>query len=139
MVFSKYLNCRKLNNVTNQKTNLFHKFKILLSTVLICLLCSPTDIASDEGYVGSTKCANCHEEQYQAWKGSHHDMAMRHASPESIRANFNNQALTFKGETNLFFKKGAEYWVNIKGPDGDFHDYRIRYTIGYETLKQYMA
>ena len=36
-------------------------------------------------------------------------------------------------------KKDEQYWVNIEGPDGQFHDYQIKYTFGYQPLQQYMV
>ena len=97
-----------------------------------------SDINTDK-YVGSSQCRDCHKQQYQAWQGSHHDKAMQHASSGSVLANFNNASITFRGKQNRFFKKEAEFWVNIEGPDGQFHDYKIKYTFGYQPLQQYMV
>lgn len=64
---------------------------------------------------------------------------MQHATNESILGDFNQ--VTF--QSNKFFKKGSdnapEFWVNIKGEDGKFHDYQIKYTFGYTPLQQYMV
>ncbi|GAB1623560.1 multiheme c-type cytochrome [Agarivorans albus] len=90
-------------------------------------------------YVGTNNCIECHQTQYQQWQGSHHDMAMRHANEQSILGDFANASLEFAGKTNRFFRKGAEYWVNIEGPNGDFSDYQITYTFGFEPLQQYMV
>ena len=62
-------------------------------------------------------------------------MSMKHADEESVSADFNNARL---GE-NRFYKKVDQYWVNIKGPDGKFNDYQIKYTFGFEPLQQYMV
>ena len=90
-------------------------------------------------YVGSTQCADCHQTQYKSWQGSHHDMSMRHAKPDAVLADFDNAQVEFNGKTNRFFKKGDQYWVNIEGADGQFHDYQIKYTFGFEPLQQYMV
>lgn len=90
-------------------------------------------------FVGSQQCTDCHTEQAKAWQGSHHDMAMRHAKPDSVLGDFNNVSIEFRGESNRFFMKQDQYWVNIKGPDGKFHDYQIKYTFAYEPLQQYMV
>lgn len=105
---------------------------------MLSLLFSQQSFAED-GYVGTEQCIDCHKEQYNSWKGSDHDMSMRHASPESVLGNFDNQTVMFEGKENKFFKKGDEYWVNIEGPDGQFHDYRIKYTFAYKPLQQYMV
>ncbi len=90
-------------------------------------------------FVGSQQCSSCHQDQYQAWQGSHHDMSMRHAKPDAVLGDFDNASLTFEGKDNRFFKKAEQYWVNIEGPDGLFHDYKISYTFGYTPLQQYMV
>lgn len=90
-------------------------------------------------YVGTQTCAECHQQEVEAWKGSHHDMAMKHANSESVQGDFDNRTVTHDGQPNRFFRQGEEYWVNIQGPDGQWHDYKISYTFGWEPLQQYMV
>ncbi|PST91193.1 deca-heme c-type cytochrome [Photobacterium jeanii] len=90
-------------------------------------------------YVGSEACVDCHQEAVTAWQGSHHDMAMRHADTESVLGDFDNQTVDFNGKPNRFYRQGEEYWVNIQGPDGQWHDYKISYTFGWQPLQQYMV
>ena len=70
-------------------------------------------------YVGSEACIDCHKKETEAWQGSHHDMAMRHADAESVLGDFDDHTFTFEGKPNRFYRKGEEYWVNIQGPDGE--------------------
>ncbi len=94
-------------------------------------------------FVGSKACVGCHEKAYQDWQGSHHELSMKHANEESVLGDFDNASLASKNsnaaKASNFFKKGLQYWVNIKGPDGKFHDYQIKYTFGYTPLQQYMV
>ncbi len=109
-------------------------------TLLIFSVISTSQLAyAEDGYVGTDQCIECHKDQYKEWKGSHHDMSMRHATPESVMGNFDNQTVIHDGKENRFFKKGDQYWVNIEGPDGKFHDYQIKYTFAYYPLQQYMV
>ncbi len=96
-------------------------------------------ISSDVSYIGSQACIDCHRTQVEAWQGSHHDMAMKHASDESVLGNFNDQTVTHNGKANQFFRRGDEFWVNIEGPEGQFKDYKISYTFAFEPLQQYMV
>lgn len=95
--------------------------------------------SSQATYVGSEACIDCHSAEVEAWQGSHHDMAMKHADDESVLGNFDDQTVTHKGKPNRFFRKGDEFWVNIEGPDGQFKDYKISYTFAFEPLQQYMV
>ncbi len=69
----------------------------------------------------------------------HIERAMQHANNDSVLVDFNQASL----QANNFFKKGAattpEFWVNIKGEDGEFHNYQIKYTFGFTPLQQYMV
>ncbi|CAM3139719.1 multiheme c-type cytochrome [Vibrio diazotrophicus] len=96
----------------------------------------PISVAS---YVGTDACIDCHIQETNAWKGSHHDMAMKHANDKSVRGNFDDQIYHHNGKQNRFFRKGEEYWVNIQGPDHQWHDFKISYTFGWEPLQQYMV
>lgn len=104
-------------------------FPIIVGLLLISSLTYSAD------YVGAKACQNCHEKEYKDWQGSHHDMSMQHASEESVLADFNNTRFA----NNRFYKKKDLYWVNIKGPDGKFNDYQIKYTFGFEPLQQFMV
>ncbi|BBM66565.1 hypothetical protein VA249_32110 [Vibrio alfacsensis] len=94
---------------------------------------------STQRYVGSEGCIDCHQKEVEAWKGSHHDMAMRHADSESVLGDFDDHTFAFENRPNRFYRKGQEYWVNIQGPDGKRHDYKISYTFGWDPLQQYMV
>ncbi|MEZ9070353.1 multiheme c-type cytochrome [Vibrio splendidus] len=94
---------------------------------------------SQATYVGSEACVDCHSAEVEAWQGSHHDMAMKHATDESVLGDFNDQTVTHKGKPNRFFRKGDDFWVNIEGPNGQFKDYKISYTFAFEPLQQYMV
>ncbi|MGR5306464.1 multiheme c-type cytochrome [Vibrio mediterranei] len=90
-------------------------------------------------FVGSDACIECHAKEVESWIGSDHERAMDHATSESVLADFNNVQFKYQGNTNRFYKKDDEFWVNIQGPDGDFHDYQILYTFGHYPLQQYMV
>ncbi len=115
-----------------------------LQTILCLLLLGFTSVSlgqqlEPDRYVGSQICRDCHLQQTQAWEGSHHDMAMKHADQESVLGDFSNVQFEFNQQINRFFKRGDQYWVNIQGPDGKFNDYQILYTFGWEPLQQYMV
>nr|PMK32428.1 deca-heme c-type cytochrome [Vibrio breoganii] len=95
--------------------------------------------AEDSGFVGSKACLDCHQQEYQQWLGSDHEMAMKHADEASVLGDFNDARFEFAGVENRFFKKGEQYWVNIQGDDGQYRDYQIKYTFGYDPLQQYMV
>jgi hypothetical protein len=46
--------------------------------------------AANGAYVGRAVCAGCHEVPTALWSGSHHDLAMQVAAPDTVLGDFNN-------------------------------------------------
>lgn len=90
-------------------------------------------------YVGAEACAACHAHEYASWRGSQHQLAMQHASAQSVLADFNNTSFRYGGIISTFFKRDGKFFVNTDGPDGKLHDYQVRYTFGLTPLQQYLV
>ena len=95
--------------------------------------------AAAPDHVGAKACVRCHKAQYDAWSGSHHELAMQHASAGAVLGDFSNARYTRNGVTTTFAKRGDRFYVNTDGPDGKLHDYEIRYTFGVYPLQQYLV
>ncbi len=88
-------------------------------------------------FVGSRTCAECHQQEFKLWTGSHHQLAMQPAGEGTVLGNFNNAIVTNEGVVSKFFRRGG-YFVRTQGPEGKFGDYQIQYTFGYSPLQQYL-
>ncbi len=88
-------------------------------------------------FVGSRACADCHARQYRAWSGSHHQLAMQPATPDTVLGDFNGASVE-EGDGALFSRTGDTFSVRTTGPDGEQHDYPVRYTFGVYPLQQYL-
>ena len=91
-----------------------------------------------ESYIGSDSCTQCHPKQNEAWRGSHHDLSMQHATNTSVLGNFDNKHFEYNGITTTFFKKDGTFFVNTDGPDGTLQNFQIKYTFGVTPLQQYL-
>ena len=100
---------------------------------------TPTKAIPDKNFLGDDSCKKCHEDQFNEWKGSHHDKAMQLANRHTILAPFKGEKFTSQGVNSHFFNKGKEFYVNTEGPDGKYHDYKIVYTFGISPLQQYIV
>ena len=89
-------------------------------------------------YVGREQCLSCHEQQYQAWQGSHHDLAMQEANEKTVLGDFNDTKFTYHGVTSRFFRKDGRYLVNTDNSKGELQDFEIKYTFGFTPLQQYL-
>src|SRR5271165_1560635 len=90
-------------------------------------------------YVGQTRCAQCHTEQEQAWRTSHHAQAMQVANDSTVLGNFNDARFTKDEVTSSFSKKDGKFYVRTDGPDGKPQDYDLPYTFGVSPLQQYLV
>lgn len=97
----------------------------------------PEDV--QKRYVGRESCAQCHQPQCEQFAGSHHDRAMGIATDESVLGDFNDQSIEHFGQTTRMFRDGQRFMVNTEGPDGQLHDYEVKYVFGVSPLQQYMV
>ena len=94
---------------------------------------------SEAKYVGRDACTECHQQQVKQWTGSHHDLAMQHASEGTVLADFSGVKFSHGGLISSFYRKGDKYMVTTDGPDGSLHDYQVKYTFGITPLQQYLV
>src|SRR5574341_129998 len=96
-------------------------------------------IQTSARFVGGEVCAGCHEEQYKLWSGSHHDLAMQEANEKTVLGDFNDREFNYFEIKSKFYKRDGRFIVRTDGPDGELHDYEIKYTFGVYPLQQYLV
>jgi tetratricopeptide (TPR) repeat protein len=90
-------------------------------------------------YVGTESCASCHEAEHQDWVGSHHDLAMQKATPETVLGDFSGAKVKYYKETARFVRDGDTFAVEALGADGKRTRFPVIYTFGIEPLQQYLV
>lgn len=95
--------------------------------------------AEDGGFVGTGTCAQCHERQYDLWQGSHHDWAMKPATPEYVLGDFDNATFDHYGDKSRFFRRDDTFYVETANAEGEQDVFEIAYTFGVEPLQQYLV
>ncbi len=95
--------------------------------------------AAGVAYVDEAACAECHEAEHRAWSGSHHDLAMQPATPETVLGDFGNATFSRFGVTSRFFAREGRFFVNTEDADGALADFELTHTFGAEPLQQYLA
>jgi len=96
-------------------------------------------LAGQAEYVGGQQCAACHPAEAELWLGSHHDLAMQAASPDSVLGDFSGAQFDYNGITSAFFVREGAYWIRTDGPDGRLAEYQITHTFGVDPLQQYLV
>src|SRR5271167_2102145 len=111
----------------------------VMAALLTSLICrSATADPAPGAYVGEAVCAGCHAKEAEAWRGSHHALAMQIAKDGTVLGDFNDARLTDYGVTSHFFRRDGKYFVNTDGHDGKLADFAIKYTFGVYPLQQYL-
>ncbi|HEX7087371.1 MAG TPA: multiheme c-type cytochrome [Vicinamibacterales bacterium] len=90
-------------------------------------------------YVGSSTCASCHTREYDAWKTSHHSLAMQPAEPGRVLGDFDDVRVEFEGQKTRFYRQGDRFMVTTDDRDGELRDFEVKYTFGVEPLQQYLV
>jgi predicted CXXCH cytochrome family protein len=94
--------------------------------------------SAEPAFVGAGVCAGCHEREAEAWRGSHHDLAMAEATEASVLADFADARFSHAGVTSRFFRRDGRFFVNTDGPDGNLADFEIAFVFGVYPLQQYL-
>lgn len=133
--------CLNLSSMFLSKL-LRHICLITLLSVLSAGTFSAMASGLSDQYIGSAECKDCHEKQYTAWQGSHHQQAMMLATNSTVLGNFNNQTATHKQRKATFYQKlvdqKREYFVSTQNKEGVLQEYKISYTFGVYPLQQYV-
>lgn len=93
---------------------------------------------TESEFVGSKTCESCHQNEYQLWQSSHHDLAMQEATPDTVLGDFSNQTYTYFDTTSSFYQKDQKYFVKTDGPDGNLATFEVAYVFGVYPLQQYL-
>jgi hypothetical protein len=117
-----------------------------LGTALVLLVCSflflqpiwgqPAAAKSD--FVSTATCQECHQEEVDAWTGSHHDWALKLPTTDTVKGDFSDITFTHFGEVTRFFRDGDAFMVTTTGPKGTPQTFPVKYVVGIEPLQQYV-
>lgn len=94
--------------------------------------------AEGASYVGNAACSGCHEQATAEWAGSHHDLAMQEATPETVLGDFSNATFNYFGVTTTFSQEGDTFFIKTDNAAGELETYPVAYVFGVEPLQQYL-
>jgi tetratricopeptide (TPR) repeat protein len=87
-------------------------------------------------YVPAEQCRSCHQAEWAAWKGSHHDHAIDLPTEDTVLGDFSGVEFEADGLWARFIRDGEQYRVETRTGDGPVESYVVRYTFGVEPLQQ---
>jgi len=86
----------------------------------------------DASYTGSDSCRGCHQMEWQAWRNSHHDLALQEATAETVLADFN------QSHAGITFDRDADGTFTVT-PEAEADALEVVYTFGVDPLQQYIV
>ncbi|MCK7597659.1 hypothetical protein M0G74_10305 [Microbulbifer sp. CAU 1566] len=89
-------------------------------------------------YVGVEQCASCHQQAFDDWQKSHHDLAMKTPDAETVVGNFDNATFDYFGTESAFYQRDGKYFVRTDNTEGELQEFPIAYTFGVYPLQQYL-
>ena len=90
-------------------------------------------------FVGGDACVDCHKQQHDEWQGSHHDLAMKSASSDTVLGDFSGTQFEYNAVTSEFTQRDGKYFVSTDNAVGEQQEFEISYTFGLEPLQQYLV
>jgi predicted CXXCH cytochrome family protein len=73
----------------------------------------------------SQSCFKCHESHYTSWQRTYHRTMTRDATPEYVKADFNNATYQYHGVTSLMTRQGNQFFINTIDPDWETQNSRF--------------
>lgn len=70
----------------------------------------------DQGYVGSDECQSCHPGEHRTWHDSYHRTMTTKVSPETVKAPFTGEPISFHGRSYRLTREGDEYFAELVDP-----------------------
>ena len=100
---------------------------------------TPVKTVTASRYVGGHRCAECHAEQARLWRGSHHDLSMQGALPDTLLGDFEDVTFDHRDERFRFGQRAGSAFVETAGADGTIRAFEILHAFGVEPLQQYLV
>lgn len=100
---------------------------------------SPVSDATLDGFSGSSTCRECHAEQFEQWKGSHHALAERNVSPELDDAAFTPTQSVEGDQRTVLRKREGQFELVTQTKSGETNAVSLVRVIGVEPLRQFLA
>ena len=87
---------------------------IMLALASVCVA---PDASADEpaSYIGGQICMSCHAVETEAWKGSHHALAMQKATEATVLGDFADARLEHFGVVTTCSRSGDKFLARTEG------------------------
>lgn len=95
--------------------------------------------ASEPGFTGVERCAECHTNNYAEWKRSLHGLAMTVPTDSTVVGDFNDASHTYGGVTSQMYRREGKFFMKTPDADGQVREFQVDYTIGVRQHQAYIT
>lgn len=108
----------------------------------------PTSTSSSniraQDYAGPDACTSCHQDNHTDWSAHSHRWMNALAKPETVKGNFENAKINYRGGIGTFYKVDGQYRMKFdREGSSDFkevhREYEIHQTIGSRFYQYYVG
>jgi len=116
-----------------------------IALLVLLSACGPSSEQSEPlpsgapSFVGSSGCQACHKREFDAWKGSHHSLAMQHATVDTVLGDFGGVDFRHIDTVSNFSRRNENFYVRTDSENGEMREYQVVYTFGVSPLQQYLV
>ncbi len=117
---------------------------LVITLAVVLAACSPGDkvsapVDTPPGFTGSNACAACHQREHDEWQGSHHQLAMQVADPQSVLGDFSGVTVPYFDTSATFTQREGRYFVVTEDADGEQQQFEVTHTFGVAPLQQFLV
>jgi tetratricopeptide (TPR) repeat protein len=96
-------------------------------------------VSGPSTFAGGLECADCHQAEFDLWRGSHHQLAMQEANSETVLGDFSGISVPYYETDTVFTTRDGKYYVTTEDAAGELQEYEVTHTFGVMPLQQYLV
>ncbi|MBM7113488.1 HEAT repeat domain-containing protein [Archangium primigenium] len=96
---------------------------------------APVLASPASGYVGSARCAECHEDEHAAWRQDWHARALSAARPEWVVGDFANAHYQGTSSEAWMTRRDTRAFMRTRGASGALADYPVDWVVGGKRMQ----
>lgn len=95
--------------------------------------------ATAAGYVGATRCADCHTAMAAKWRSGRHSRMLQPASTASVVADFSSRRLELRRRRYAVRAEGGVFFITEGDLEGGVRERRVDFTLGSRRVQHYLT
>jgi predicted CXXCH cytochrome family protein len=90
-------------------------------------------------FVGSARCASCHEGMHRTWTSGRHSRMLQPATPDTVLGDFRAGRVELRGRTYGLRAQDGRFVIRESLITGREHDRPVQYTLGSRRIQHYLT